>query len=358
MSDVQKTLISPEVSIRRAIETIERSDAKAALVVDSTRRLLGTVTDGDVRRGILRGIGIEEPVSKIMNTKPRVAHPNDDAAAMLDLMRQNICRQIPIVDESGRVIALRTLDEALRVPVRPNWVLLMAGGRGQRLRPLTDDCPKPMLPIGGRPILQIIFESLVRQGFHRFFISVNYRRDMVQKHFGDGSRWNVRIDYLEEEEDRPLGTAGPLAHLPDRPQHPMIVMNGDILTKVAFGALLDFHNDHGCMGTMCVRDYVQQIPYGVIEIGEHRLSEIVEKPVNRYLVNAGIYALEPEAIELVPKGQYFDMPSLFDAMRQRGMAASVFPVREYWMDVGHIEDFHKANDDYFREFVELEIGPK
>ncbi len=357
MSNVDQTLIGPDATIKQAIETIERSDAKAALIIDAERRLLGTVTDGDVRRGILRGIGLDEPVTRIMNASPRVARPNDDPASMLDIMRRNICRQIPMVDDAGHVIGLKTLEEALRVPMRPNWVLLMAGGRGQRLRPLTDDCPKPMLPIGGRPIMQIILESLVRQGFQRFFISVNYRREMVRDYFGDGARWNAKIDYLEEDAEKPLGTAGPVALLPERPQHPLIVINGDILTKVAFGALLDFHNEHKCAGTMCVRDYVQQVPYGVIEIDEHRLSEIVEKPVKRYLVNAGIYVLEPEAIDLVPRNTAFDMPALFDEIRRQGMSASVFPVREYWMDVGHMSDFQKANDDYFREFMEFEINP-
>ena len=357
MSNVEQTLIPIAASIKQAIETIERSEAKVALVIDESRRLMGTVTDGDVRRGILRGIGLDEPVARIMNTAPRVAHPDDDPAEMLDMMRRNICRQIPIVDADGHVIALKTLEEALRVPARPNWVFLMAGGRGQRLRPLTDDCPKPMLPIGGRPILQIIFESLVRQGFQRFFISVNYRREMVQNHFGDGSHWDARIEYVEEEENQPLGTAGAVSLLPERPDHPMIVMNGDILTKVAFGSLLDFHTEHQCAGTMCVRDYTQQVPYGVIEIDEHRLSEIVEKPVKRYLVNAGIYVLEPEAVDLIPSGVPYDMPTLFDDMRRNGMTASVFPVREYWLDVGRIDDFNKANDDYFREFLEFETKP-
>ena len=354
MSTVEETLVPPTASIKQAIETIERSESKVALVIDETRHLLGTVTDGDVRRGILRGVGLDEPVTKIMNAKPRVAHMDDDPAEMLDMMRRNICRQVPIVDEGGKIIALKTLEEALRVPTRPNWVFLMAGGRGQRLRPLTDDCPKPMLPIAGRPILQIIFESLVRQGFQRFFISVNYRREMVQEHFGDGSRWDARIEYVEEDASNPLGTAGPVSRLPERPSHPMIVMNGDILTKVAFGSLLDFHTEHGCAGTMCVRDYIQQVPYGVIAIDEHRFSEIVEKPVQRYLVNAGIYVLEPEAIDLVPSGKAYDMPMLFEEMTRRGMGASVFPVREYWLDVGRIDDFNKANDDYFREFREFE----
>ena len=200
MSNVQETLVAPTASIKDVIETIERAVAKVALVVDGNGRLLGTVTDGDVRRGLLKGLQITDAASAIMNNKPRVAHANDDPAAIVDMMRRNICRQVPILDSEGRVVALRTLEEALQVPRRPNPVFLMAGGRGQRLRPLTDDCPKPMLRIAGRPILQIIVENMVQQGFNDFYISVNYKRDMVRQHFGDGSAWGARIRYVEEEE--------------------------------------------------------------------------------------------------------------------------------------------------------------
>jgi dTDP-glucose pyrophosphorylase len=357
MSNVRETLIACTATIKQVIETIERAQAKVALVIDDGQRLIGTVTDGDVRRGLLRGFDLGAPATQIMNAHPRVAGINDDPAEILDMMRRNICRQVPIVDGEGRVIALKTLEDVLTVPTRPNWVLLMAGGRGQRLRPLTDECPKPMLLIGGRPILQIILESMARDGFERFFISVNYKRQMVQEHFGDGSRWNVQIEYVEEDENRPLGTAGPLGLLPPPPQHPMIVMNGDILTKVAFGALLDFHAEHASAGTMCVRDYMLEVPYGVIAADDHRLSEIVEKPVQRFLVNAGIYVLEPHAVEMVPRGVAYDMTTLFEEIRRKGLAASVFPVREYWMDIGRIDDFNKANDDYLREFREFDGVP-
>jgi dTDP-glucose pyrophosphorylase len=356
MSNVEETLVPRTASIKQVIETIERSQAKVALVVDENRRLLGTVTDGDVRRGLLRGVQIGDAVSSVMNEKPRVATVNEDSAQILDMMRRNICRQVPVLDSDGRVVALKTLEEALRVPDRPNWVFLLAGGRGQRLRPLTDDCPKPMLPVGGRPMLQIIVESLVRQGFRRFYISVNYKREMVREHFGDGKLWGAEIRYIEEDQSTPLGTAGALSLLPEIPNDPMIVMNGDILTKVAFGSLLDFHVEHASVGTMCVRDYILQVPYGVVEVDDHRMSEILEKPSHRFLVNAGVYVLERAAIELVPRGQAYDMPALFEEIARRKLAATVFPIREYWLDIGRIDDFNKANDDYIREFRDLDVA--
>ena len=354
MSNVQETLIPSTATVKQVIETIERSQAKVALVVDEQMRLLGTVTDGDVRRGILRGVQITDSVTVIMNTKPRVATMHEDAIEIIDMMRRNICRQVPILDAEGRVVALKTLEEALRVPDRPNWVFLLAGGRGHRLRPLTDDCPKPMLSVGGRPMLQIIIESLVRQGFRHFYISLNYKREIVREYFGDGSLWGAEIRYIEEDEKVPLGTAGALSLLPEIPNEPMIVMNGDILTKVAFGALLDFHSEHASVGTMCVRDYVLQVPYGVVEVDDHRLSDILEKPAHRFLVNAGVYVLERAGIELVPRGQHYDMPMLFEELGRRKLAATVFPIREYWLDIGRIDDFNKANDDYIREFRDID----
>lgn len=356
MSNVEETLVPRTASVKQVIETIERSQAKVALVVDENRHLLGTVTDGDVRRGLLRGVQITDTVATIMNEKPRVATTGEDSAQILDMMRRNICRQVPVLDADGRVVALKTLEEALRVPDRPNWAFLLAGGRGQRLKPLTDDCPKPMLPVGGRPMLQIIVESLIRQGFRRFYISVNYKREMVREHFGDGSLWGAEIRYIEEDEATPLGTAGALSLLPELPNEPMIVMNGDILTKVGFGALLDFHTEHASVGTMCVRDYILQVPYGVVEVDDHRLSEILEKPAHRFLVNAGVYVLERAAIELVPRGQAYDMPTLFEEIARRKLAATVFPIREYWLDIGRIDDFNKANDDYIREFRDLDVA--
>jgi dTDP-glucose pyrophosphorylase len=355
MSSFQDALVGPNSTISDVIKCIEGSAAKVALVVDAELHLLGTVTDGDVRRGLLRGLTMSDAADSIMNSKPRVAHIDDDPAGIIDMMRRNICRQVPIVDADGKLVGLRTLDEALSTPRRPNWVFLMAGGRGQRLRPLTDDCPKPMLPVGGKPMLQIIIESLLRQGFHNFVISLNYKREMIRDYFGDGSRWGAKIEYVEEDASTPLGTAGALSLLPRVPEHPMIVMNGDILTKVAFGALLDFHVEHRSIGTMCVRDYVLQIPYGVVEVDDHRLSEIVEKPTHRFLVNAGVYVLDPAALDHLPKGVAFDMPLLFTEMANRNLPASVFPIQEYWLDIGRVDDFNKANDDYIREFRDFEM---
>lgn len=349
MAKLDDYLIAPGATVAQALETINRSEGKIALVVDADRRLLGVVTDGDFRRGLLRGVGLDQTVDKVMNPKPVVARQGEDRQRLLALMRREQYRQIPLVDQSGRLVGLETLLELLQIEERDNWVVILAGGRGVRLKPLTHAVPKPMLEIGSKPILEIMLDNLVEQGFRRFFFAVNYMAESIRAHFGDGSRFHVRIDYLAEDE--PLGTAGALTLLPDRPTRPVVVMNGDILTKTDFRALLDFHGRNRAMATMCVREFLFQVPFGVVTVDQHRIVDIREKPEERFLVNAGIYALEPAAIDLIPKGRAYDMPRLFDALLAQRQEAIVFPLREYWLDIGRLDDFIRANDEYAREFT-------
>jgi dTDP-glucose pyrophosphorylase len=348
MQDIAANLLTATASVKDALATIEQARAKIALVVDGERHLLGTVTDGDIRRAILHGVSIEAPVAAVMNVNPRFGRAGQDDAAIIDLMRRNICRHVPIVDEAGRVIALATLDELVEYGNRDNWVVLMAGGLGNRLQPLTKDVPKPMLSVGDRPILQTIVESFRGQGFSQFFISLNHLGDVIREHFGDGSRWGAHIEYITE--DKPLGTAGALSLLPDKPSRPIIVMNGDILTKVNFRQLVEFHEDHRAQATMCVRDYHVEVPFGVIENDGHRIRGLKEKPTHRFLVNAGIYALDPDALELIPRNEFYDMPSLIDTLVTRGQHACLFQVREYWLDVGRPDDFDRARREFSGEF--------
>jgi NDP-sugar pyrophosphorylase family protein len=232
--------------------------------------------------------------------------------------------------------------------MRDNWVVLMAGGLGSRLRPLTDECPKPMLRVGNKPLLETIIETFIEQGFRRFFISVNYMADTIKEYFGDGSRWGAEIQYLEETSR--LGTAGALSLLPEKPQAPLLVMNGDLLTKINFRQLLDFHREHHAQGTMCVREYEFQVPYGVVKMDHHRITGFEEKPIQRYFVNAGIYVLEPQALQHIPHGVFFDMPSLFQTLMADRQEAVVFPIREYWLDIGHMADYDRANGEFARNF--------
>jgi len=348
MKDWRETIVKPDSSVHDTIKRIDEGSVQIALVVGEGGRLLGTVTDGDVRRALLRGVTLESSVLEVMNKNPTLARSDSEREAILALMQSRGLHHVPIVDDAGIVVGLEVLDELLKAPSRDNWIVLMAGGVGTRLRPLTDICPKPMLQIGERPILEHILDGFISHGYSRFFFSVNYLAEVIEKYFGDGSRWGVRIEYLKEHDQ--LGTAGALSLLPKRPSQPMFVMNSDLLTKVNFNSLLDFHESHRAVATMCVRHYEYQIPYGVVALDGHRLLAIEEKPKQRCFVSAGIYVLDPQVLDFVVPGRYLDMPSLFETLIDAGHPTAVFPLREYWLDIGRVEDFYQANGDFETRF--------
>ncbi|MCL6479847.1 MAG: nucleotidyltransferase family protein [Peptococcaceae bacterium] len=349
MIDWKKILVLPSTPIIKAIEIIDAGALQIALVVDEKGILLGTVTDGDIRRGILRGVPLNEPVNRVMNSSPTVARVNEEINTIISTMKNKNLFQIPVVDDGGRVVDLAVLKDLIMPGRRRNIVVIMAGGLGSRLRPLTDDCPKPLLKVGGKPLLETILENFMEYGFNKFYFSVNYKADMIKKHFGDGSRWGVDIEYIYEE--KRMGTAGPLGLLPEKTQDTILVMNGDLLTKINFQHLLDFHSNTGADATMCVKEYNFQIPYGVVKIARHRLIEIEEKPVKSFFISAGIYAIEPRVLDLIPPNTYFDMPGLFERLIQENRETAVFPIREYWLDIGHKEDFERANGEFSEVFL-------
>lgn len=344
----QKILISPETTIIDAIKVIDANALQLALVVGENNLLLGTVSDGDIRRSILKGNSLNQHVRDIMYVEPTVAKNHESRAAIIAKMKIKHLRQIPIVDQNGRVIGLDVWDELIDTPKRDNTVLLMAGGLGSRLGELTQNCPKPLLHVGNKPVLETILENCKEYGFNRYYISVNYKANMVMEYFGDGSRLGIDIQYLVE--DKRLGTAGALGILPDRPSLPMVVMNADVLTKINFKHLMDFHEEQKTVATMCVREYELQVPFGVVQLENQRLKNIQEKPIHRFFVNAGIYVLNPEAIAMVPRNEHFDMPSLFEQLLINHHETSAFPIREYWLDIGRTNDFEKANDEYGEVF--------
>ena len=348
MTDWKQACVPPDATVRRAVQVIDASGLQIALVTDPDGRLLGTITDGDVRRAILRGLSLEEPVTAVMNGNPTTARESDDRSTLGALMRQRRLHQIPLLDTHWRVVGLEVYDALAQTNRHPNPVVLMAGGLGTRLRPLTDDTPKPLLHVGPKPILETIIEAFMAHGFDQFYLSVGHMADRIEDYFGDGSRWGVHVDYLREDER--LGTAGALSLLPERPSAPLFVMNGDLLTRLNFAQLLDFHTSHQSIATMCVRDYEMQVPYGVIRTRGHRIVDIQEKPTERYLVNGGVYVLEPETLDLIPKATFYDMPTLFQQLADQGRETTVFPIREYWMDIGQMDDFERANGHYDEVF--------
>lgn len=344
MIDLTHLLISPDASLQDAVAAIDRGVRQVALVVDGDMRLIAVVTDGNIRRGLLRGLGLDAPVAEVMTTNPIRIQQNKGIEAARRLMRQRQLHHMPIVDANERLIDLLWIDDIASPPCKTTSVILMAGGLGMRLRPLTESVPKPMLNIGGRPILEQILQSFSEQGFVKFILSVNYLGEMIREHFGDGSAFGVEIDYVEEPVR--MGTAGALSLLPELPDEPVIVMNGDLLTSIRFDALLKFHHETDAAVTLCARQFDMQVPYGVIETEGTRLRGIVEKPVHSYFVSAGVYVLSPEVIAELEPGTPLDMPDLLARLTARGDTVSVFPLREYWLDIGRIEDLERARGEY------------
>lgn len=344
MNDWRKTLIRPDANLRETLRVIDATGKGISLVVDGDERLLGTVSDGDVRRALIAGAELDTRADKVLNRQPNVAHEGQSRASMLAMIRELGLRQLPILNDAGRVVGLATLEELLRAPVRPHDVVIMAGGRGERLSELTLTTPKPMLKVGSRPVLETIILSYAAQGFRRFWLSVNYKAEQIEAHFRDGSHLGLDIRYLRET--KPLGTGGALSLLPETPPGPIIVSNGDVLSKEEYGAVLDGHLASDAQATILVRDYEIQIPFGVVSTETRGVVGIEEKPRQRFLINAGVYVLSPEALPLVPQDTYFDLPTLLQRMIQCGMKVRTHRAEAYWMDIGRMSDFERANLDF------------
>ena len=352
IKDWKKLAVLPSDTINHVIQVIDGGGVQIALVSDDRGVLQGTVTDGDIRRGILRSLSLDASVSEVMKIDTLIGHPDQLPEEHRSIMEANFIRQLPIVDSESRVVEL-VVDaslQAMTIHPRDNWVVLMAGGLGSRLSPLTDDTPKPLLMIGDKPVLEIIIENFIAQGFRRFYVSVNYKSEQIKDHFGEGSKWGVEIRYLEEKER--LGTAGGLALIEDRPTAPFVVMNGDLVTKVRFQNLLDFHAEQKSKATMCVRDYDFQVPFGVVETDHTKIISIEEKPKQRFLVNAGIYVLDPDVFGFISDDSHQDMTQVFEGLIEAGLDTTVFPIREYWLDIGRLDDFDQANSDFAKIFLD------
>ena len=344
MKDFSNVFVKPDVTIAEAINIIDKGASQIALVVDAENRLLGTLTDGDIRRGLIHGETLESRVEDVMHRDFLSIPESLSENRALRLMREEGLQQIPVLDPEGHVVRLFLLEEFYKAKNRSNWVVIMAGGLGKRLRPLTESCPKPMLRIGDKPILEIILEQCVDSGFMKFYISVNYLKHQIIEYFGNGARWGADIHYLEE--DKPLGTAGALASLPERPDKPILVMNGDVLTHVNLEKLFLFHQENSASATICVSEYKTPIPYGVVFTEGSQVLSIEEKPEMRHNINSGVYVLNPELLELLSPKQQCDMPQLLTRGLKRNHSVIAFPVHEYWLDVGHKETLDQANGDW------------
>ncbi|WP_041960444.1 nucleotidyltransferase family protein [Sulfurospirillum arsenophilum] len=344
MRDIQDIIVRSCITIKQALGIIDKSSKQILLVIDENEKLIGTLNDGDIRRGLLGGISLEDEIEKIYFKNPTVASINDTKESIIRLAASKKIHQIPLVDSDGKLVGLDILDELIGKKKKPNKVILMVGGLGTRLRPLTENTPKPMLMVGHKPILQTIVEKFAEYGFVDIVMCVNYKSNIIQEYFGDGSLFGVNIEYVFEE--KRMGTAGALSLLKEIPSEPFFVMNGDLLTNVNFEHLFHYHLSNNAIATMCVREYDFQVPYGVVNIENGKIMSIKEKPVQKFFVSAGIYMLNPEVVKHVSKDTFYDMPTLFEKLIEQNYNTLSFPIREYWMDIGRIEEYERANNEY------------
>jgi dTDP-glucose pyrophosphorylase len=348
MLELAQIVVSQLCPVRQVIESIDRSAKGIALVLDEAGHLIGTVTDGDVRRAILAGMDLDLPVDELLTQRkspfksPVTAPVGTPDATLLHLMTENTVRHIPLVDAEGRVVDVAFMSDLVKEYEQPLRAIVMAGGYGTRLRPLTNDLPKPMLPLGEKPLLEVIVNQLREAGIKHVNVATHYRGDMITNHFKNGQGFGVDIHYVEE--DRPLGTAGALGLL-EESDEPLLVINGDILTRVDFRAMHNFHREHKAELTVAVRQYELSVPYGVISTDGVAVTGISEKPVLRQFINAGIYLLDPSVRRLIPNGQRYDIPELIEVLLREGRPVVCFPIREYWLDIGKADHYDQAKAD-------------
>lgn len=340
-TSLDRLQVLPSASLIEAMAAIDRGVQGITFVATGNGEVIGSVTDGDIRRALLAGESLSSCcLDRIMNRQFIWVGPEASRAEVLDLMRAREINSIPILDGGRRLIGLHLLRELVGREIRPNWAFILAGGKGTRLRPITEHLPKPLITVAGRPILERIILHLVGSGFQRIFLSVNYLAEMIEARFGDGADFGCRIEYVRE--DVPLGTGGPLRLLPEMPAHPLLVMNGDLVTQFDVEDMLSFHDRGRFAATVGVRPYQALVPYGVTEVEGDRLVGLKEKPTIQMLVNAGIYVLSPEVLDLVRRGEEFPITELFTQALANGLPVGAHVIQDEWLDVGRHDELNKA----------------
>ena len=337
----EKTLLPINATLQQAISNLNETGCRVIIITTPDLILVGTLTDGDIRRGLLRNMGMDSSIEPIVEREPLVAPPSLGRGAVLKLMQANKVHQLPIVDESRRVVGLHLLEDWLEPRQHSNLIIIMAGGQGTRLRPHTKNRPKAMLLINGKPMLEHIIERAKLDGFKNFVIAILHLGHMIEEYFGNGDRFKVEIKYIREK--LPLGTAGALSLLKPRPDKPFVVTNGDVLTDINCGELLDFHNRQGAVATMAVRVHEWQHPFGVVQMQGVEVIGFEEKPISRNHINAGVYVLSPDALNDLVEDSPCDMPSLFERLHKKNKLTVAYPMHEPWLDVGRPDDLVKAN---------------
>ena len=348
MKNIQNIKLSKNASIEEALKVIGDGAMQIALIVDKSDKLIGTLTDGDIRRGLLKGLDLKSSIKSIIFNTPTIAKESDTKEMILKLAISKKLNQIPIIDESGKVIGIQEISQLVMPNEKKNKVILMVGGLGERLGSLTKDTPKPMLKVGNKSILETIVENFKGYGYTNIVMCLNYKSEIIQNYFGDGSEFGVNIEYILEE--KRMGTAGALSLLKDNPKEPFFVMNGDLLTNVNFEKIHEFYLSNNAQALMCVREYESQVPYGVINIENTKIVSVEEKPTQKFFVNAGIYMLNPEVLKYIPKNEFYNMTTLFEKLIDKDKNIISYLLDGYWLDIGRFEEYKKANEEYNEVF--------
>jgi len=334
-------ILSSQATLTEVISNLNRVAIKIVLIVDQHGKLVGTISDGDIRRGLLKGLTLDCMAEEVVQLSPMIVPPGLSRDLVMKLMLANKIQQIPIVDETREIVGLHSWEDIMEPANKANPMIIMAGGKGIRLRPHTDNCPKPMLEVMGKPILQHIIERAKMEGFCKFVIAIHYLGHLIEEYFGDGKAWDVEIEYLRENE--PLGTAGALSLLHPAPEVPLLVTNGDVLTDIHYAEILDFHLRHHASATMAVRTHEWQHPFGVVRTQGVDILSFEEKPITLTHINAGVYVLNPESLRYLVVGAYCDMPNLFERLQLASERTIAYPMHEPWLDVGRPDDLILAN---------------
>lgn len=348
MKSYKDILLKPSSTIREALLTIDSGAKRIALIVDEKEKLIGTLTDGDIRRGLLNNLSLSDSIESVIFRTPTMCKITDSKEKILEIALAKKIYQIPIVDDEGVLIGIEEVDTLLKSESKTNKVVLMVGGLGTRLRPLTDHTPKPMLKVGDKPILETIILNFKKHGFTNIILSVSYKAEVIESYFGNGSSFGVNIEYIHEE--KRMGTAGALSLMRKKLNEAFFVMNGDLLTNLNFETMMEYHLNNNSLATMGVRAYDFQVPYGVVNVEGKDILSIEEKPTHHFFVSGGVYILDNQVLNLIPNNEYYDMPTLFENVIAEKMRSISFPIREYWMDIGRLEEFKKANDEYHEVF--------
>lgn len=336
----RQAIVPAEATIQQVVSNLDKVAIKIVLVVNVAGELEGTISDGDIRRGLLKGLSLDSRIESVIHRNAFVVPPEMGRDMVMQLMVANKIQQIPVVDERHHVVGVHLWDDIATAPTRTNLMVIMAGGMGKRLLPHTENCPKPMLLVAGKPMLELIIERAKLEGFSHFVLAIHYLGQMVEDYFGNGERLQVQIDYLHE--NSPLGTAGALGLLNPRPEAPFVVTNGDVITDIRYGELLDFHIRHEAAATMAVRVHEWQHPFGVVQTEGIEIVGFDEKPVARSHINAGVYVLAPEALSVLDSDVHCDMPTLFERLQAQIKRIVAYPMHEPWLDVGREEDLEVA----------------